>query len=290
MADLSWNVATGRSYVLNSAIDRLWIKYARNNLEITAGRQRINWGLTYVWNVNDWFNNYSFFDVDYLERPGSDALRVQYFTGAVSGLEGVVKLDSTDQITAAGLYKTNIRQWDMQFLGGILSGEDAAVGFGWAGGLGRIGFRGEMSYLHPLKHMKDTTGLFFVSVALDYTFPNSLMIQAEGFYNQRPGGGEVSFFEFYSRPSSVKDLSFTELNFFAQVSYPFTPLLNASMAALFFPEVKGYYMGPSITYSLGDNLELAFILQYFTGDFPYLSGAEPTQEFTMGFGRLKWSF
>ena len=36
----------------------------------TAGRQRINWGQTFVWNVNDVFNAYSYFDFDYKERPG----------------------------------------------------------------------------------------------------------------------------------------------------------------------------------------------------------------------------
>jgi len=288
--DLSWTATSGKSWMLNTAIDRLWIKYAWKDLEITAGRQRINWGLNYVWNTNDWFNNYSFFDVDYAERPGSDALRVQYFTGALSSAEAVVKIDSTNKLTWAGLFKTNIWQYDLQFLGGILAGEDAAIGFGWAGGLGSIGFRGEMSYIYPIRHRSATNGLFLLSVAFDYTFSNSLMIQAEGFYNQRPEGSEESLVDFYSRPSSVKDLSFTELNFFMQVSYPITPLLTGSMAVLFFPDVKGYYLGPSLTYSLGNNVELALIMQYFRGEFPYIQGVNLKQELIMVFGRMKWSF
>ena len=34
-----------------------------------------------VWNPNDLFNAFSFVDFDYEERPGSDALRIQKYTG-----------------------------------------------------------------------------------------------------------------------------------------------------------------------------------------------------------------
>jgi len=291
VTDLSWNALSGRSYVLNSAVDRFWVKYASGRLEITAGRQRINWGQTNVWNPNDWFNNYSFFEVDYVERPGSDALRIQYFARALSGIEAAAKLDSAGDLTVAGLYKTNVRHYDMQFLSGILSSEDLALGFGWAGNLGQIGFKGEMTYLHPLKHMKDTSGLFFLSVSFDYTFSSSLMIQAEGYYNQLSrGGGNRNINEFYSRPLSVKDLSFTETNLFGQVSYPFTPLFTGSLAVLYFPEVSGYFLGPAFTFSLGNNLDLSLFIQHFSGKFHRTNNDPERQNFTMGFARIKFSF
>jgi hypothetical protein len=291
VVDLSWNPVTCNSCVFNTAIDRLWMKYSRDRLEITAGRQRINWGQTYVWNPNDWFNNYSFFDVDYLERPGSDAFRIQYYTGSLSGLEAVVKVDSTHRYTVAGMFKTNFRGYDLQLLAGDLAGEDLAFGLGWAGGLRQIGFKGELSYLHPLDGMADTTGLFFVSLALDYTFSNSLMIQVEAFYNQLPRGTDhENFTEYYTRPLSVKDLSFTEYNLFAQVTYPFVPLMSGSLAAIWFPDADGYYLGPALTWSLMNNLDLSLILQYFSGKFSSGSGGSERQHFTLGFGRIKYNF
>lgn len=291
VVDLSWNPVTCNSCVFNTAIDRFWMKYSRDRLEITAGRQRINWGQTYVWNPNDWFNNYSFFDVDYLERPGSDAFRIQYYTGSLSALEAVVKADSAHRYTVAGMFKTNFRGYDLQLLAGDLAGEDLAVGLGWAGGLRQIGFKGEMSYLHPLDGMADTTGLFFLSLALDYTFSNSLMIQVEAFYNQLPRGVEKEkFTEYYARPLSVKDLSFTEYNLFAQVSYPFSPLMSGSLAAIWFPGVDGYYLGPALTWSLMNNLDLSIFLQYFSGKFSSDSGGGERQHFTLGFGRIKYNF
>lgn len=40
-----------------------------------------------AWNPNDWFNTYNYFDFDYEERPGTDAIRVRvYFKDGMSSL------------------------------------------------------------------------------------------------------------------------------------------------------------------------------------------------------------
>jgi hypothetical protein len=82
--DMSVNWATGNSYVLNTTVDRFFVDYTSGNWQIRAGRHRINWGQNLVWNPNDVFNAYSYFDFDYEERPGTDAVRVQYYTGFTS--------------------------------------------------------------------------------------------------------------------------------------------------------------------------------------------------------------
>ncbi|HEY4786787.1 MAG TPA: hypothetical protein VIH57_12090, partial [Bacteroidales bacterium] len=84
---LTTNIFHGGSYLLNTSVDRLWLAFEKNKWKITLGRQRINWSQTWVWNPNDIFNTYSFFDFDYAERPGSDAFRVQYYNSEVSVTE-----------------------------------------------------------------------------------------------------------------------------------------------------------------------------------------------------------
>ena len=59
--------------------------------ELTLGRQRINWGVNLAFNPNDLFNAYSLIDFDYQERPGSDAIRFQYFTNELSSFETAVQ-------------------------------------------------------------------------------------------------------------------------------------------------------------------------------------------------------
>jgi hypothetical protein len=71
--DLSWYLATGKRVALNSTFDRLLVTFEKESWNVLLGQQRINWGQTLVWNPNDIFNTYSFFDFDYVERPVCDA-------------------------------------------------------------------------------------------------------------------------------------------------------------------------------------------------------------------------
>ena len=290
--DLSLMIAKGKTYLLNLFIDRLWFQYTAGNLEITAGRQRINWGQTFVWNPNDIFNTYNFFDFDYPERPGSDALRIQYYPGTTSAVEAALKLDSAENITAAGLCRFNKWKYDIQLLGGVLNSEDYVAGLGWSGNIKSASFRGEISYFHPMDNFKDTTGLFFASLSSEYIFKNSLMIQVEALYRQLPEDMNVSdFSEYYSGPLSVKNLSFTEYNIFSQATYPVTPLLNATLGGMvFLGDISGYYIGPSLSYSLMDNLDFSVYFQVFSGKFTDGEGGKQKQTFNLGFLRFKMSF
>ena len=142
LLDLSWNVINKNSFFLNSKVDRLSFDLNYGKFQARIGRQRINWGQSLVWNPNDIFNAYSFFDFDYVERPGSDAVRLQFFTSFSSVAEIAVKADNEHNITAAGLYRFNKWGYDLQFLAGYVNSEDIVVGVGWSGALGGISFRG----------------------------------------------------------------------------------------------------------------------------------------------------
>ena len=293
--DMSWahdgNLGDSAGYVLSSMVDRLWMQFSFGNLEIKAGRQRINWGQTFVWNPNDIFNSYSYFEVDYPERPGSDALRVSYYTGNASTLELAAKIDSANRVTAAAYYRFNTLGFDIQLLGGVYQEEDLILGTGWSGNIGPTAFRGELSYFRDLDQFKDTTGYLMTSLGFDYTFSNSLMIQAEGLYSGFAKEMDVnSFLQFYSGNLDVKNLGFTPWSFFANISYPLTPLLTGSFATIWYPKWKGAYLGPSLDLSIKDNFVLSLILQYFTAEFKDPSGASKRENNTFGFFRFKWSF
>lgn len=285
--DLSQVWMSKKSFLLHSAIDRAWLDYTKGKWEIRVGRQRINWGQTFVWNPNDLFNTYSFFDFDYEEKPGSDAVRIQYYTGATSKIELAVKANQDNKITAAGLVKINKWNCDFQFIGGILDEKDLVLGTGWSGSLFKGGFRGEATYFHPKDNLADTSGTFLMSIGYDYTFKNSLFIQAEVLYNQN-GKKESDFDlnEFYYQPLSAKNLSLTKLSFFGQASYPITPLLSGSFSAMYSPNDNSVYFGPSIALSLRDDLELYIGVQTFLSD----QSKDEDGRGTFAFVRLRWSF
>ena len=287
----SGDLGDSAGYLLTTAIDRLWIQFSFGNLEIKVGRQRINWGQTFVWNPNDIFNSYSYFDVDYPERPGSDALRLQYYTGNASSLELAAKIDSADKVTAAGYFRFNAVGFDIQLLGGVYRREDLMLGTGWSGNAGPAAFRGELSYFRDLDQFRDTSGYFMFSAGVDYTFANSLWLQLEGLYSGFAKELDInSFLQFYAGNLDVKNLGFTTWSFFTSVSYPFSPLFSGGFAAIWYPEWKGLYLGPSMDLSLVNNLDLSLILQHFTAKFDPAGGDGTRENNTFGFLRLKWSF
>ena len=289
--DLSFNLFSGKSYALNSTIDRLWVQYTAGNFVGTAGRQRINWGQSLVWNPNDLFNVYSYFDVDYVERPGSDAIRLQYYPGYTSTIELAAKIDSSNKVTTAGLFRFNVLGYDLQLIGGLLSEEDYVAGIGWSGNLWNAGFRGELSYFHDIDNFKDTSGVIIASAGLDYTFTNSLILQFEFLYSNKsymPPGG---FLDYYVSPMNVKSLAFTDYSFFASASYPITPLFQGSIAGMYFPDLKGAFAGPSLSYNMLENLDLSFFLQLFSAELEdSFTLKKQRQNITLAFLRLKWNF
>lgn len=282
--DLSWNILNEQSFFLNTTIDRLWVDFNYGKFQARVGRQRINWGQTLVWNPNDIFNAYSFFDFDYVERPGSDAIRLQYYPGFSSAIEIAGKADYENDITAAALYRFNIMEYDIQFLAGYVNSEDLVAGAGWSGALGSVSFRGEASWFQPANNFSDTTEMGLFTVGFDKVFKNNSIAQMQVMYCNNPP--DLSgFSSLYSGNMSTKDLAFSRFSAFGQFSYPVTPLLNVSVSAMWFPDLKGYFAGPSIDYSLAENIDFSLFWQHFDSR---MSGNRT--RINIGFLRLKYSF
>ncbi len=51
--DMTRLVAKDTSYFMISNLDRAYLRFSKENFQVTAGRQRINWGINMVWNPND---------------------------------------------------------------------------------------------------------------------------------------------------------------------------------------------------------------------------------------------
>ena len=286
LINLSDNLSKGKNYIFNSKIDRAYIDYTKDKFQLRVGRQRINWGQCFTWNPNDLFNAYSFFDFDYPERPGSDAVRLQYYLNSTSSLDMAVKSDRNHNITSAALYHFNKWNYDIQFLAGTLNQEDLVIGTGWSGNIAGASFRGEISYFHPQKHFNDSTGFVVVSLGSEYSFKNSFVLQFEGLYNQNNKTGITSFTDYFNKSLFAKTLSFSKLSFMLQGSYPVTPLFNVSLAGMYFLNPNGYFIGPTLTYSITDNIEFSLISESFVGQITKGN----TEHFQMGVLRLKWNF
>lgn len=284
IVDMSWNIVEKQSFLLNTTVDRLWLDLRFNRFQTTIGRQRINWGQTFVWNPNDIFNAYSFFDFDYIERPGSDAVRLQYFSSSSSVAELAVKVDRDNNLTAAGLYRFNLWSYDIQFLAGFANGEDIVIGTGWSGAIGSVSFRGEASWFDPYEDFPGDRSTVMITTGFDKIFENNSMVQFQVMYCNTPL--ELNNFDsFYSGSLSAKNLAFSEFSAFGQFTWAATPLLNLTISAMWLPDLEGYFAGPSMDYSLAENIDFSLIWQHFNS---IMSGTRTN--INLGFLRLKYSF
>jgi len=281
--DLSAVLLDKNGWVIHSMLDRLYLEYINNNWEIRLGRQRVNWGISTVWNPNDIFNAFSFTDFDYEERPGSDALRVRYYTGFASSVELVVNaFDTWDEATIAGLWRFNKWQYDFQLLAGYTE-QYLSLGGGWAGNIKNAGFKGEFNYFSALENGLDDA--FAATIALDYSLSNSTYFNLGILYNDQ-GSTDAPISGLFSFELSARNLYPYRWAVFGQVGYPFTPLLNGGLAIIYSP-VKAHplFINPTLSYSISQNWDLDLVGQLvFNRDEKYTS---PIQA---AFLRLKFSF
>ncbi len=289
ITDLSFHSVNEQSVLVNHCIDRAYLNFNGQKFEITAGRQRINWGQSFVWNPNDVFNTYSFFDFDYAEKPGADALRLQYYLSYASNVEIAAKWNNNQKATVAMRTVINAAGYDWQLMAALMNESDWVLGGAWTGNIKSVSFTCEFSYIFPKDSFSASQDLFLISSGFSYSFENSLMLQTEFLYASLDGSVR-SFESFYYGDLSVKNLAFTEYNWFVQAAYPITPLLSANFSAMLYPQIKGFYLGPSFNYSLSDFADFGLILQSFSAEFTDINGDIKRQQYNFAFLRLKYSF
>jgi hypothetical protein len=284
-ADLSWIPFQRGNTLLHSNIDRLQVSYYTGNWEFHAGRQRLNWGKTMVWNPNDLFNAYAFLDFDYEERPGTDAIAIQYNWDYASGVQLGYRIGGTlDESVIAGMYRGNVGSYDIQIIGGSYL-TDWVAGGAFAGYLGDAGFKGEFSYFHPREGLFDRRGHATFTIGADYMFPNALYITSEflingGFNDQNGGILQLT------QPPTADNLFPSHTGVLLQGSFAISPLLQASAGVISSVTERLFILIPQLSYSVSENIDLLLLMQSFQGNT--LSGVTETPNSL--FIRLKWSY
>ena len=284
-----------------SEIDRLYMDWSIQDWEVLLGRQRIAWGTCLVWNPTDLFNPFDILDFDYEERPGTDALQVQYYTGSLSQINVAFTPGRTSyDVIYAGRYVTNKWNYDFNFIAGWQR-NSLRLATSWAGEIYDGGFRGEILYTNPdiqyttfdvspdppffsYKDVHVTDPYWTFVLSYDYTFSNSFYIHTEYIYN---GLGTTE-----NAGSRRLDIIYTgELtparqSIFQQFAYQITPLLRADFFIIYNPNDESWLMAPSLQYSVATNWDLYLLA------FP--SGGEPGTEYggfpDQYFGRIEFSF
>ncbi|WAC02485.1 hypothetical protein N7U66_01880 [Lacinutrix neustonica] len=282
--DLSWNLIDDGSLLLNTTIDRALINYTSGNWDITLGRQRINWGMNLAWNPNDIFNTYNLLDFDYEERPGSDALRVQYYLGDFNKIEVAVKKGSAkNNHIVAALYKCNTGSYDIQLITGVYQ-KDWILGAGWAGNLNNAGFKGEVTYFVPYERYFNSKNTLSTSLSVDYGFKKGLYINGSILYISGHNEASNTLGTLVYTNLNAKNLMPFEFSGFLQCAKEFTPLFKGTFSTIYSPTNQSVIIIPSLGYSIATNWELDFTGQSF---FQFEEYKPLGNSF---FARLRWSF
>lgn len=283
--DLSILWVDENAAVLHSVIDRAYLAWSKDKWDIRVGRQRINWGVNLAWNPNDLFNAFNYLDFDYEERPGSDAIRIQYFPGLLSAVElAVAPAKEIKQSIAAMLYRFNVAGYDWQILGAY-SQEQLVGGMGWAGAIGGAGLKGEMSYFYELEKLSDQRSSLSASLTLDYQF-SAVYASFAVLYNESANGQIGLQNSLTSEAPSPRNLFPSEWAILAQTSQQINPLSQISMAFIYGTDNNQLIAFPTITYSIAQNWDIDLVIQSFWDR----SGTTFQHQSSSAFFRLKWSY
>lgn len=261
--NLSWVAVDRPALALHTIADRLSLHWQQGHWDVTLGRQRVNWGMTTVWNPNDLFNAYNFFDFDYEERPGSDALRVRYSTSGMSGFDFAISRGQEPGSTIAALmYRFNYRGYDFQVLGSRYR-DDWVLGAGWAGSIGEAGFKGEASWFQPRRSFEDTTGILSLTLGGDYSFEDGWYVGSSLLYASGGSDDAEALDQLAAQQLSAKMLMPFKYSVLGQVAKQVTPLFNANLSLIYCPGADALIVFPVLTYSVSDNWDINLVAQLF---------------------------
>lgn len=260
---------------LHHQIDRFFVQWEKGNWNVRLGRQRINWGIQNYWNSHDLFNQINFFDFDYLERPGSDAIRVQYYGKGNTSIDMALN----DNIQA-GLYKFHFWNYDFQTLVAKYF-EDYVLGLGWAGQIKDAGFKGEFAYfINNKTQVNDMVG----SIGLDYSFQNGLYLSSGCLY--RSNADDFNPFGLFNQEISAKNPMPFAYNFLHQMNYPVHPLVLLGVSFIHDNKMDFLFISPMLTYSLSESVDLMLSSQNM---WMRMEDSYETVTQTV-FTRLQWNF
>lgn len=280
----------------HAEIDRLYFDFQKNKLQITIGRQRVAWGTSWVWNITDLFNPLSVLDFDYEERPGQDAIRLQYFVDEISRVDFAFSPATTGKNSILALqYSLNKWDYDFYFLGALRS-EQLLGGIAWAGDISGAGFRGEATITERPEKYFITPAIigynkpefsktqFSGVLSFDYTFPNSFYIHSEFLYNNLGSIRNAKLFSTDAQNWGM--LSPARFSVYQEFAYNISPLVRSTIFAIYNPDDKSVVIMPNIIWSAIENLDLSFVALLF-------DGSEPSEFGDYGksfYARVKYSF
>ena len=258
LLDLDWEVTAGESYQVRQDLFRVFATVYFGQSHLTIGRQRITWGSGFAWNPTDIINPFNPGAIELGQRAGVDAAYLS--VGNTSRLELAVAAAGREwsQTILASRYGTNFREYDVALMAALMEGAWVAGG-DFAGYVQGAGLRGELAYTRRA----EGRGSIRAVLNADYAFPGGLYSLAEVHYN---GPGSRSKAD-YDVEALLRGDTFSLAQRYAalSVSGAFSPLVGGALYGLANFDDGSALVGPSLTASLADNVDMAASTYFLVG-------------------------
>jgi hypothetical protein len=278
--DATWEVADEKSFFWQATLFRGFVQIYTPLADITIGRQRVAWGTGFVWNPTDLLNPFIPIQLERDERQGVDAVRFELPLGITSKLDLVFAPQRKGRRSStAARVRTTVANYDVSLMAGRFR-DNTVLGFDWSGDIRGGGFRGEGAYTRSGQG-KD---YFRFVLSGDYTFSNGLYLFGEFFYNGQ-GARRKEEYDF-NLLLSGEAVGLAQLYLALGASYDFTPLWHGDFYGIFNMNDGSRLVGPALSYSLTDNVDLAAGVYFFGGE----DGSELGSLTSIYFGQFQWFF
>jgi hypothetical protein len=257
--DLDWTVREEKSFLLRQNVFRAFTSFQTEKIQATLGRQRIAWGTGFVWNPTDLLNPIIPVSIERDEEEGVDAAYLAIPLSPLSrGEAAFAPGDNGGESSGAIRLSTNLLTYDISLMGGEFR-EDFVVGSDFAGYIKGAGFRGEFSYT-----WKEEERDFFRGILNgDYNFPHGIYVILELYFN---GEGTTNKDEYdYESLLSGESLSLAKHYLAGYMSMNITPLMGIGLYSIVNLDDGSSLIGPSMNYSVIENLDFSLSTYTFTG-------------------------
>ncbi len=246
------------TYIRHS-LYRAYLKYKRDNIRLTLGKQNIDFSRMRFFGPLDLFNPISPLDLEQDEKIGTDALNFEYFLNGFSSLNIILAPKrNSDESKFAIRLTGKLNDYDLMFVLGELT-KDEILGFGFDGYLFNAGLRAEITYTHP----DDKNNFVRLAIGTDYTISTKLYLLFEYFYNGGYSRNRSLFLSSYQYSQKVRSLNRHLLNF--MVKYEISPLVTFNNYLIYDIDGKSVFLNPQISYNVFTNLDVSLGAQFFWG-------------------------
>ncbi len=257
--DLDWQLASAHRFRMEQRIFRAFASVYAGPVTATLGRQRVAWGTGFAWNPTDLLNPYNPAAIELGEKAGIDGLHVAAATGDFSRVEAAYAAgDGIRESSLAVRGSSKVGEYDVSVMTGYFR-DDWVVGGDFAGYLGDAGLRGEAAYTVA----SDRADYIRFTLTADRSFEGDYYGFVE-YYHNGQGTTDKSRYNFRE---VLEGRSFNVARDYLAFSVmkSVTPLLAASLYTLANLDDRSALVGPSVTYSLGDNAEAGGAIYFFAG-------------------------